>query len=80
MNTSQEKKMSKTELLCSIDCCTSIAQMFELVRQEQIDIRMQNLCSASCIPPKELRLDYDSPEAALDRLKDAIRLAVENTR
>lgn len=73
-------RKSKEELLRSIDCCSSIADIFELVRNEQIDIRMQTLCSASCIPPKMLTFDNTSEETPLQRLKALVSLAVEHTR
>lgn len=73
------QKKSKTELLAAIDGCVSISQLFALVQHESIDIRMQSLSSASCIPPKtpNLSTSMDSP---LDRLKTAVRNAVESNR
>lgn len=73
-------KMSKAQLFDAIDKCDSIAEIFSLVKQADIDIRMQTLCSASCVPPKELSADYSSPEEALQRLKEAVRFAIESTQ
>lgn len=68
------------ELIKKIDNCQSITELFELVKEENIDMRMQTLCSASNIPPKMLTYDYTSTESPLDRLKKVVRLAVENNR
>lgn len=70
---------TKDELLKEIDSCSTIAELFVLVKTESIDMRMQTLCSASNIPPK--LLDYDSSaslEDPLIRLKTVVRLAVQN--
>ena len=68
----------KADLLKRIDDCTTIAQLFELVRHEHIDMRMQTLCSASNIPPKMLTYDYNCTESPLERLRKVVRLAVQN--
>ncbi|MBQ8000947.1 MAG: hypothetical protein IJ298_06950 [Ruminococcus sp.] len=70
---------TKEALLRQIDACSTIAELFTLVKTENIDMRMQTLCSASNIPPK--LPEYDSSasiEDSLVRLKDVVRLAVEN--
>lgn len=67
----------KAELLHAVDSCSSIAELFELVRKEHIDIRMQTLCSASCIPPKPISFDPSDTVSPLVKLKSAVRLAVE---
>lgn len=77
---SDYKRRTKDELLRAIDNCTSIADIFELVREENIDMRMQTLRSASCIPPRMLTFDENSEESPLDRLKAVVRLTIENTR
>ncbi len=72
--------ITKAELLARIDSCTTISEIFEFVRAENIDMRMQTLCSASCIPPRMLTYDNTSDETPLQRLKAVVRLTVENTR
>lgn len=67
----------KSDLLKAVDNCSSIAELFELVRKERIDIRMQTLCSASCIPPKPITFDPADKVSPLIKLKGAVRLAVE---
>ena len=67
----------KAQLLSAVDSCESIAELFELVRKEQIDIRMQTLCSASCIPPRPISFDPADTVSPLVKLKRAVRLAVE---
>lgn len=76
----EKGKKSKAELLLAIDECSSISEIFELVRDEQIDIRMQTLCSASCIPPKVLTFDSTVQENPLQKLKDLVCLAIEHTK
>lgn len=70
---------SKEALLKEIENCTTIAELFILVKTENIDMRMQTLTGASNIPPK--LLEYDSSasiEDPLIRLKKVVKLAVEN--
>ncbi len=79
MSTNSFSGKSKEDLLKEIDCCSTIAEIFALVKNENIDMRMQTLTSASNIPPK--LLEYDSSaslEDPLIRLKKVVRLAVEN--
>ncbi len=66
----------KHQLLCAVDSCNSISELFELVRKENIDIRMQTLCSASCIPPKPVSFDPADTTSPLEKLKNAVSLAV----
>ena len=68
----------KDELLKRIDNCQSIVELFELVKNENIDMRMQTLCSASNIPPKMLTYDSSSTESPLERLRAVVRLAAKN--
>ncbi|MBR3971492.1 MAG: hypothetical protein IKJ83_01200 [Ruminococcus sp.] len=68
----------KNELLNKIDGCETIADLFALVQEENIDMRMQTLCSASNIPPKMLTYDPTSTESPLERLRKVVRLTVEN--
>lgn len=79
MGNNNRSGLSREELLNAIDSCTTIADIFTLVKSENIDMRMQTLCSASNIPPK--LLEYDSSasiEDPLVRLKKVVSLAVEN--
>ena len=72
-------RKSKEDLLKEIDNYSTIAEIFTLVKNENIDMRMQTLCSASNIPPK--LLEYNSSaslEDPLIRLKKVVRLATEN--
>ena len=67
----------KAEILNAVNNCNSIAELFELVRKENINIRMQTLCSASCIPPKPVSFDPADTVSPLVKLKEAVRIAVE---
>lgn len=80
MNTEGCATSPKDELLKSVEDCASIAELFRLVKTENIDIRMQTLCSASSIPPKSPAFDPTCEEDPLQRLKAAVKLTVENTR
>jgi len=71
---------TKEELLYMIDNCTTIAELFEIVRDEHIDMRMQTLCIASNIPPKMLTATPDSGESPMERLRKVVHLAAENQR
>ena len=77
---SEQHKKNKAQLIEAVNNCTSIAEIFELVRAENIDMRMQTLRGASCIPPKMLTFDETSKESPIDRLKTVVRLTVESTR
>lgn len=68
----------KKELLVKIDSCETIADLFALVKEENIDMRMQTLCSASNIPPKMLTYDPTSAESPLERLRKVVKLSVES--
>ena len=69
--------MKRKELLSAVDSCETISELFELVKEEHIDIRMQTLCSASCIPPKPITYDPADTTAPLTKLKRAVRFAIE---
>ena len=71
--------MNKSELLHAVDMVESIAELFALVQRETIDIRMHSFTSASNIPPKMLDLT-DTQVSPLDKLKFAVKSAIENTR
>lgn len=75
-----KKKKSKQELLRAVDRCRTISQLFDLVRQEEINMSMHTLPGASNIPPKRLEIRNLDPGASpLDRLKAAVRMTVELT-
>ncbi len=71
------KNPQKEQIMDSIRSCTSIGELFEIVRKEQIDIRMQTLCSASSVPAKDLTFLSDEDTSPLDRLKAAVLLAAQ---
>ncbi len=71
--------MNKSELLHAVDMVESIAELFSLVQRENIDIRMHSFTSASNIPPKMLDLT-DTQVSPLDKLKFAVKSAINNTR
>lgn len=70
---------SKAELLAAIDKVKSISDLFALVQKENIDIRMHSFSSASNLPPKMFDLN-DTQISPLEKLKMAVKSAVENTR
>ena len=76
-----EKKMSKEELVKAIDDSKTIAQLFTLVKEQNINMRMHTLHSASNIKPKRLEIRNFPPNTShFDRLKAAVKLTVENTK
>ncbi|MBQ4105136.1 MAG: hypothetical protein IJC86_01960 [Clostridia bacterium] len=77
MGSGNTQKRTKDEILSAIKDCKTIDELFSIVRQEHIDIRMQTLCGASSIPPKSLTFTSASAESPLDRLKAAVHLAAE---
>ena len=73
--------MSKEEILAAIDKAKSIGDLFKLVKEQDINMRMHTLPSASNVAPKRLELRSFPPGTThLDRLKAAVRLTVENTK
>ena len=75
------EKMSKDKLLAAIDSAKSIGDLFKLVKEQDINMRMHTLPGASNIAPKRLELRSFPPGTThLDRLKAAVRLTVENTK
>lgn len=73
------QKPGKEELLRAVDAVESISELFSLVQRETIDIRMHSFASASNLPPKMLDLT-DTTVSPLDKLKFAVKSAIENTR
>lgn len=70
---------SKAELLAAVDKVKSISDLFALVQKENIDIRMHSFASASNLPPKMFDLN-DTQVSPLEKLKIAVKSAIENTR
>jgi len=77
--TQNTARLGKTELLKAVDDVGSISELFALVQREAIDIRMHSFASASNLPPKMFDLT-DTTVSPLDKLKFAVRSAIENTR
>ncbi len=76
-----EKQMSKSELLKAIDKSKTIADLFKLVKEQNINMRMHTLPSPSNSKPKRLELRTFPPNTShFDRLKAAVRLTVEHTK
>ncbi len=74
-------KMSKEELLEAIDKSKTIADLFTLVKEQDINMRMHTVQGASNTKPKKLEIRSFPPNATyLDRLKAAVKLTVENTK
>ena len=78
MNETQLNQERRAFLKNKINACETISELFSIVRDEHIDIRMQTLCSASNIPPKMFNHDPDSLEPAFERLRKLVLLAIEN--
>ena len=77
----KKKKMSKRQLLRAIDKAKTISDLFKLVKEQDINMRMHTLPSASNVAPKRLELRSFPPGTThLDRLKAAVKLTVENTK
>ena len=70
----------KCKLILAVNACESISQLFELVRQEKIILRMQSLQSASCIPMRPHNIPKgDTEDTPLSRLKEAVCACVINS-
>ena len=75
------EQMSKSELLEAIDNSKTISELFELVKEQNINMRMHTVHGASNTKPKRLELRSFPPGTThLDRLKAAVKLTVENTK
>ncbi len=73
------KPKSREDLFKAIDNCVSISQLFALVQHEKINIQMRTLNGASNIQPKKLSPeDFIPNKSPLDKLKEAVKQAVEN--
>ena len=77
----KKKKMNKRQLLRAVDKAKTISELFKLVREQDINMRMHTLPGASNIAPKKLELRTFPPNTShLDRIKAAVKLTVENTK
>ena len=75
------EKMNKSELIEAIENSKTIAELFQLVKEQDINMRMHTVQGASNTKPKKLEIRSFPPNTTyLDRLKAAVRLTVENTR
>ena len=77
----KKKKMNKQQILRAVDKAKTISDLFKLVKEQNINMRMHTLPSASNVAPKKLELRSFPPGTThLDRLKAAVKLTVENTK
>lgn len=75
------KKLSKQELLNEVDKCKSISELFSLVKNQEINMRMHTLPSASNVPAKRLEIrSFPKGTTYLDKLKEAVKLTVKYTK
>ena len=75
------KKLNKKELLIAVDNCKSIVELFEIVKTQEINMRMHTLPSASNQPAKRLEIrSFPKGTTYLDKLKSAVKLTVEYTK
>lgn len=73
--------MTKRQLLRAIDKAKTISDLFKLVKEQNINMRMHTLPSTSNVAPKRLELSTFPPNTShFDRLKAAVKLTVENTK
>ena len=75
-----EQKISKNHLLHNVDKCTSINELYKLVRENEIRVQMQTLHGASNIPPKKklTPAEISADNTYLDRLKRSVMQAIED--
>lgn len=78
--TADEKMLKNTQsLLKEVDECKTLADVYTLVRDRNIDVRMRSLTSASNIP--RIPLDtktVTSPEQYLENIKNAVKDAIRS--
>lgn len=76
------RKKSKEQLLKAIDECKSLSQLFALIQHEHITIHMQSQSGASNIRTRILEPNeiIESKDTPMERLRDRIRKAVEESR
>lgn len=72
--------MNKKELLRAVDNSKCIGELFALVKNQNINMRMHTLPGASNIPPKRLEIrSFPEGTTYLDKLKAAVRMTIELT-
>lgn len=75
-----KKKRSKNALLSKIDHCKTISELFEVIREEKIVVRMPCLPGASNIPQKKSNTGYGTSQTDfLERLKRSLMMQIEET-
>ena len=77
----KQKKMTKSQLLVAVDNAKTIADLFELVKTQDINMRMHTLPGASNIPAKRLEIRSFPPNTSyLDKLKAAVKMTIKYTK
>lgn len=73
--------MTKSQLLVAVDNAKTIADLFELVKTQDINMRMHTLPGASNIPAKRLEIRSFPPNTSyLDKLKAAVKMTIKYTK
>lgn len=73
--------MTKSQLLVAVDDAKTIADLFELVKTQDINMRMHTLPGASNIPAKRLEIRSFPPNTSyLDKLKAAVKMTIKYTK
>ncbi|MGN1130934.1 MAG: hypothetical protein ACI4Q8_06225 [Ruminococcus sp.] len=76
-----QKRMTKSQLLMAVDNAKNIADLFELVKTQDINMRMHTLPGASNIPAKRLEIRSFPPNTSyLDKLKAAVKMTIKYTK
>ena len=77
----KRKMLSKAELIKAVDNAKTIADLFELVKTQDINMRMHTLPGASNLPAKRLEIRSFPPNTSyLDKLKAAVKLTIKYTK
>lgn len=75
-----KKKRTKNALLSKIDHCTTINELFDVIKEEGIVVRMQSLPAASNIPPKRNTSYHETRQTEfLERLKRSVMMQIEES-
>ena len=73
--------MTKSQLIVAVDNAKTIADLFELVKTQDINMRMHTLPGASNIPAKRLEIRSFPPNTSyLDKLKAAVKMTIKYTK
>lgn len=78
MNTAIEQNYRGTaapELFKAIDACTTLSELFDLIKRENIVVQMHSQSGASNLKPRKLS-PVDTKEPPLERLKKEIKNAI----